>query len=62
MHLVVDSNWAKEHPRRAAKIQVAYLVWLARQRDRVCSDRSDADEEDMPQPGRKALFGAVGGS
>jgi hypothetical protein len=30
MYLVVDSDWAKAHPRKAAKIQVEYLVRMAR--------------------------------
>ena len=26
MHLVVDANWARQHPKLAAKIQVAHLL------------------------------------
>ena len=26
MHLIVDVNWARKHPREAARIQVAYLL------------------------------------
>jgi hypothetical protein len=30
MHPIVDVNWAKKHPRAAARIQVAHLLRLAR--------------------------------
>ena len=30
MYLVVDSDWAKAHPRKAAKIQAEYLCRIAR--------------------------------
>ena len=36
-HLVVDSEWAKANPRRAAKIQVAYLLRLVRERKQSTS-------------------------
>jgi hypothetical protein len=41
-HLVVDSEWAKAHPRRAAKIQVAYLLRLVRERSQSVSTASSA--------------------
>ena len=41
-HLVVDSEWAKAHPRRAAKIQVAYLLRLVRERSQSVSAVSHA--------------------
>jgi hypothetical protein len=42
MYLVVDSDWAKAHPRRAAKIQVANLLWLARRRDQASVSEANA--------------------
>jgi|GEM_PF-4797816 len=32
VRLVVDADWARQHPKQAAKIQVAYLLSLVRVR------------------------------
>jgi hypothetical protein len=55
MHLVVDSDWAKAHPRRAAKIQVEYLLWLARRRNRRCSAEVGTTGEGAVRKGRRAI-------
>jgi hypothetical protein len=41
-HLIVNSEWAKAHPRCAAKIQVAYLLRLVRERSQAVSAASSA--------------------
>ena len=61
MHLVVDSNWAKAHPRRAAKIQVEYLLMLARRKDRSCPARSSASEDGVARVRRQVATEAVDG-
>ena len=58
MHLVVDADWAKAHPRRAAKIQVAYLVRLARRKSRSCCC-PEASAGSALRPQRKGLVEAV---
>lgn len=55
MYLVVDSDWAKAHPRRAAKIQVAYLLWLARRRDQASSSGASTHQE-TSSPLRHKVF------
>jgi hypothetical protein len=55
MHLVVDADWAKAHPRRAAKIQVEYLLRLARRKSRPCGQVAGATGEGSVQPRRKGL-------
>jgi hypothetical protein len=41
MYLVVDVDWAKAHPRKAAKIQVEYLVRMARSKGKtVCAGKA----------------------
>ena len=55
MHLVVDSNWAKAHPRRAAKIQVEYLLMLARRKNRSCPAQSNASGDSVARVRRKVL-------
>jgi hypothetical protein len=62
MHLVVDLDWAKAHPRRAAKIQVEYLLRLARKKSRSCLEGSDTTEEGSVQTRRKGLGDTVQGS
>ena len=61
MHLVVDSDWAKAHPRRAAKIQVEYLLWLARRRNRRCTAELGVSGERVSK-GQRALSGALDSS
>jgi hypothetical protein len=56
MYVVVDSDWAKEHPRRAAKIQVAYLLWLARRRDQASGTKPDPCEESVARARHKILL------
>ena len=52
MHLVVDADWAKAHPRRAAKIQVAYLLRIARMKGRPCMAEPDATGQQRAQAPR----------
>ncbi len=61
MHLVVDSEWAKANPRQAAKIQVEYLLWLVRLRNRSCPAASITPEKDGGRGRRKVLSGVVEG-
>ncbi len=61
MHLVVDSSWAKAHPRRAAKIQVEYLLMLARRKNRSCPARSNASEEGVARVRRQIATEALEG-
>jgi hypothetical protein len=61
MHLVVDSDWAKANPRRAAKIQVEYLLRLARKRSRPCLQGSGTTEEGCLQTRRKRLADTASG-
>ena len=62
MYLVVDSDWAKAHPRRAAKIQVAYLLRLARRRDRLSGTKADAQDEISSPVRHKVLLKSPLGS
>jgi len=62
MYLVVDSEWAKAHPRRAAKIQVAYLLWMARMRDRASVSGADTCQEAVPPMRHKVLVKSPLGS
>jgi hypothetical protein len=59
MHLVVDADWAKAHPRRAAKIQVAYLVRLARKRSQSSTGGAEGSAGDTLRTQRKGLTEAV---
>ena len=59
MHLVVDADWAKAHPRRAAKIQVAYLVRLARRKNRCCAGGADGTAANALRAQRKGMIEAV---
>jgi hypothetical protein len=53
-HLVVDSEFAKAHPRCAAKIQVAYLLRLVRERSQAVSAVSGGNAHGV-RAQRKAL-------
>ena len=35
MYLIVDAKWAREHPREAARIQVAHLLRRLRDKRRM---------------------------
>jgi phage gp16-like protein len=61
MHLVVDSDWAKANPRRAAKIQVEYLLRLARKKCRSSLQGADTTEEDSVHTQRKGLANTAQG-
>lgn len=54
-HLVVDSEWAKANPRRAAKIQVAYLLRLVRERSQSVSAGTGSGTQCCVRAQRKAL-------
>jgi len=59
MHLVVDSDWAKAHPRRAAKIQVEYLLRLARRKSRPLLHESGTTGQGNVQIRHKGLAGTA---
>ena len=61
MYLVVDSDWAKANPRRAAKIQVEYLLRLARKKCRSPLQGLDTTEEGSVRTRRKGLANTVQG-
>jgi hypothetical protein len=61
MHLVVDSDWAKAHPRQAAKIQVAYLIRIARRRNRSASAEPRTPQGRGCRMRRRALSGPAEG-
>ncbi|HUT20505.1 MAG TPA: hypothetical protein VM366_15220 [Anaerolineae bacterium] len=54
-HLIVDSEWAKANPRRAAKIQVAYLLRLVRERSQSVSAGKGSGTQCPVRAQRKAL-------
>jgi hypothetical protein len=60
-HLVVDSEWAKANPRRAAKIQVAYLLRLVRERKQSISSGAGSGAQSGVRAQRRALGGATKG-
>ena len=41
MHPIVDVNWAKKHPRAAARIQVAHLLRRVRNEKAVRAERAE---------------------
>jgi hypothetical protein len=58
-HLVVDSEWAKANPRRAAKIQVAYLLRLVRERKQATAGGVGSGTQSAVRAQRRALGGAT---
>ena len=56
-HLVVDSEWAKANPRRAAKIQVAYLLRLVRERKQSTSSGAGSGARPAVRVQRRPLGG-----
>jgi hypothetical protein len=58
-HLVVDSEWAKANPQRAAKIQVAYLLRLVRERRQSTSGGAGSGAPCAVRTQRRALGGAA---
>jgi len=61
MYLVVDADWAKANPRRAAKIQVEYLLRLARKKCRSPLQGSDTTDEGGAHTQRKGLANTAQG-
>jgi hypothetical protein len=58
-HLVVDSEWAKANPRRAAKIQVAYLLRLVRERKQSASSGVGGGTQRTVRAQRSVLGGSA---